>query len=122
MSTKQPVRMKHPYASDATMNDVQVVDVMETTGDFHQLVSPRYKRLVSTGSTTAQSTVSHQLQPRGTGTAREVLCEVFLAHRFENAGVGELATGEDAEEGYDVCVRQAATDEGVAVEPLYSGG
>jgi hypothetical protein len=49
--------------------------------------------------------VPHQLQSGGTGAARKVLREVFLAHRFEDAGVGELITGEDSEERYDVHVR-----------------
>ena len=48
--------------------------------------------------------VSHQLQPGGIGLTCEVFYDVFFAHRFENAGVGELATGEDAEERYDVRV------------------
>jgi len=46
--------------------------------------------------------VSYQLQPEGTGFTCEVCYNIFLAHRFKNAGVRELATGEDAEERYDV--------------------
>lgn len=56
-------------------------------------------------SPTERNKVSHQLQPRGTGIASEVLCDVFLTRRFENAGVGELIAGEDAKERHDVCMR-----------------
>ena len=49
--------------------------------------------------------VSHQLQPWGTGTAHEVLSEVPFTNRFENTGVGELITGEDAEKRDYVHVR-----------------
>ena len=39
MSTERSPRIEHPYTSDATVDDVQVVDVMETTSNLHQLVS-----------------------------------------------------------------------------------
>jgi len=38
MSTEQQRRMEHPYASYTAMNDVQVVDVMETTSNLQQLM------------------------------------------------------------------------------------
>jgi len=66
--------------------------------------------------------VSHQLQPWGIGVVCEVLSEVPFTDRFENTGVGELITGEDAKKRDDVCVRQATADEGMTVESLHSSG
>ena len=37
--TERPLRTGHPYASDATVDDIQVVDVMETASNLHQLMS-----------------------------------------------------------------------------------
>ena len=39
MSAERTLRTEHPYASDATVDDIQVVDVMETTSNLHQLMS-----------------------------------------------------------------------------------
>jgi len=63
---------------------------------------------------------SYQLQPGGTRITCEIFYNVLLVHRFEDAGVRELVTGEDAEERYDVRVREIATNEGMAVESLHS--
>jgi hypothetical protein len=38
--------MEHPYASNATVDDIQVVDVVETASNFHQLMPPMHKKLV----------------------------------------------------------------------------
>jgi hypothetical protein len=42
VSTERPLRMEHPYASDTTVNNVQVVDVMEAASNFHKLTSPMH--------------------------------------------------------------------------------
>ena len=46
MSTVRALRTEYPHASDAAVNDVQIVDVVETTSDFHQLIYQTYKRSV----------------------------------------------------------------------------
>lgn len=111
--------MECKYPSDVTVDNVQVMDVLETTSDVHQLM-PRWERYDEHGhSTIKRKIASHQLQPGGTGPTREIFHDVFLANRFENAGVGELATREDAKEWYDVRMGQITTNEGMAVESLY---
>ena len=62
----------------------------------------------------------YQFQPRSIRVADQVLGEVFLASGFEKAGVGKHKVGEDAKEWDNVCMRQLAADEGMAMESLYS--
>ena len=62
---------------------------------------------------------SYQLQPGSTRITCEIFYNGFLAHRFEDAGIREFVTGEDAEERYDVHVGYIATNEGVSVESLH---
>lgn len=46
MSTEQSLIMGHPYASNVTMNNAQIMDVVETASNFHQLMSPRFDKSV----------------------------------------------------------------------------
>ena len=71
-------------------------------------------------STGKKNHETYQFQPRGTRVVDEVLWDGFLTDRLENTGIWKLVTGEDAKEWNDVCMRETATDKGMAVEPLYS--
>ena len=79
MSTEYPLRMEHTYPSYVTVDDVQVVDVLETASNFHQLM-PRWTRYEHRHSTIKRKMASHQLQPGGIGLTCKVFYDVFLAH------------------------------------------
>ena len=44
VSTERPLRIGRPYASDAAVDNIQVVDVVEAARNFHQLMPPMHSR------------------------------------------------------------------------------
>jgi hypothetical protein len=56
-------------------------------------------------SSAEESIVAHQFHPWGIRVADKVFRKVFLANRFEDAGVWVIFTGKNAKERYNVCMR-----------------